>query len=52
MTEHRSVTTVMGYFQSGSLLGSRASRLLDTSESLADSPEDSRDPPTNGQTRG
>jgi integrase len=28
MTEHRSVSTVMGYFQAGSLLGSRASRLL------------------------
>lgn len=31
MTEHRSVSTVMGYFQSGSLLGSRASQLLSTS---------------------
>ena len=29
MTEHRSVSTVMGYFQAGSLLGSRASRLID-----------------------
>ncbi|WP_434570361.1 site-specific integrase [Pseudomonas sp. Z3-6] len=29
MTEHRSVTTVMGYFQAGSLLDSRASKLLD-----------------------
>ncbi|MFK3789139.1 MULTISPECIES: site-specific integrase [unclassified Pseudomonas] len=28
MTEHRSVTTVMGYFQAGSLLDSRASQLL------------------------
>jgi hypothetical protein len=28
MTEHRSVGTVMGYFQAGSLLGSRASQLL------------------------
>ncbi|KPU59410.1 phage integrase family protein [Pseudomonas fluorescens] len=28
MTEHRSISTVMGYFQSGSLLGSRATRLL------------------------
>ena len=28
MTEHRSVSTVMGYFQAGSLLGSRASQLL------------------------
>jgi len=28
MTEHRSVTTVMGYFQAGSLLGSRASQLM------------------------
>ncbi|MNJ75434.1 Phage integrase family protein [compost metagenome] len=30
MTEHRSVGTVMGYFQAGSLLGSRASQLLPT----------------------
>jgi integrase len=29
MTEHRSVNTVMGYFQAGSLLASRATRLLD-----------------------
>ena len=29
MTEHRSVATVMGYFQAGSLLGSRATQLLD-----------------------
>jgi integrase len=29
MTEHRSVGTVMGYFQAGALLGSRASQLLD-----------------------
>jgi integrase len=28
MTEHRSVTTVMGYFQAGSLLNSRATQLL------------------------
>ncbi|MCY1451373.1 hypothetical protein D9M71_682380 [compost metagenome] len=28
MTEHRSVATVMGYFQSGSLLTSRATTLL------------------------
>jgi len=28
MTEHRSVTTVMGYFQAGSLMSSRATRLL------------------------
>lgn len=28
MTEHRSVTTVMGYFQTGALLDSRASQLL------------------------
>ncbi|MDO1504924.1 integrase [Pseudomonas chlororaphis subsp. chlororaphis] len=28
MTEHRSVSTVMGYFQAGSLLGSRATQLL------------------------
>jgi integrase len=30
MTEHRSVSTVMGYFQAGSLLGSRAIQLLPT----------------------
>lgn len=28
MTEHRSIPTVMGYFQAGALLGSRASQLL------------------------
>ena len=28
MTEHRSVETVMGYFQAGSLLASRATSLL------------------------
>lgn len=28
MTEHRSVTTVMNYFQAGSLLSSQASQLL------------------------
>ncbi|RWU18833.1 integrase [Pseudomonas alkylphenolica] len=28
MTEHRSVNTVMGYFQAGSLLGSRAANLM------------------------
>jgi hypothetical protein len=33
MTEHRSVTTVMGYFQAGSLLNSRATSLLDEDES-------------------
>jgi integrase len=35
MTEHRSVSTVMGYFQAGSLLGSRATRLLSASEAPA-----------------
>ena len=29
MTEHRSVSTVMGYFQAGTLLSSRATQLLD-----------------------
>jgi integrase len=29
MTEHRSVTTVMGYFQAGTLLNSKATHLLD-----------------------
>lgn len=32
MTEHRSVTTVMGYFQAGSLLNSRATSLLGDEE--------------------
>jgi hypothetical protein len=32
MTEHRSVTTVMGYFQAGSLLSSRATSLLGDGE--------------------
>jgi len=34
MTEHRSVTTVMGYFQAGTLLGSRATALLGDGESF------------------
>ncbi|WP_410952975.1 site-specific integrase [Pseudomonas sp. S1(2024)] len=47
MTEHRSVGTVMGYFQAGSLLGSRASQLLpmaaqfdERSAYEADTPDD------------
>jgi hypothetical protein len=32
MTEHRSISTVMGYFQAGSLLDSRASQLLMTAD--------------------
>jgi integrase len=32
MTEHRSVTTVMGYFQAGNLLNSRATELLADSD--------------------
>jgi len=36
MTEHRSVSTVMGYFQAGSLLGSRASQLISGNDSQAD----------------
>ena len=32
MTEHRSVATVMGYFQAGSLLGSKATELLKIDE--------------------
>lgn len=31
MTEHRSVSTVMGYFQAGALLESRATTLLNSS---------------------
>jgi integrase len=37
MTEHCSVSTVMGYFQAGSLLGSRASQLLHASPSTRES---------------
>ncbi|WP_339476034.1 site-specific integrase [Pseudomonas sp. RL_5y_Pfl2_69] len=36
MTEHRSVSTVMGYFQAGSLLGSRASQLMPGGDSQTD----------------
>jgi len=36
MTEHRSVNTVMGYFQAGSLLGSQATRLLSTQKTPGD----------------
>jgi integrase len=42
MTEHRSVSTVMGYFQAGSLLGSRATLLLESSSARA--PIDARNP--------
>lgn len=34
LTEHRSVSTVMGYFQAGALLSSRASNLLARNEQL------------------
>lgn len=37
MTEHRSVGTVMGYFQAGALLDSRATTLLGNSLSVPDS---------------
>lgn len=43
MTEHRSITTVMGYFQAGSLLGSRATKLLGqalTPQASASAPSD------------
>ena len=40
MTEHRSVSTVMGYFQAGSLLGSRASQLLTMESSNENAPND------------
>lgn len=43
MTEHRSVGTVMGYFQAGALLGSRASQLLAPSTRTAKAPEKKRD---------
>ncbi|WP_330509362.1 site-specific integrase [Pseudomonas putida] len=39
MTEHRSVNTVMGYFQAGTLLGSRASQLLTTEPSCETAPD-------------
>jgi hypothetical protein len=35
MTEHRSVSTVMGYFQAGSLLSSRATSLLGDGKAFA-----------------
>jgi len=40
MTEHRGVGTVMGYFQEGSLLASRASSLLDGPSPTAASTQD------------
>lgn len=40
MTEHRSVTTVMGYFQAGSLLNSRASQLYPPPEKPDEIPTD------------
>lgn len=43
MTEHRSVPTVMGYFQAGTLLNSRATDLL----ALSVGPESSIDAPRN-----
>lgn len=39
MTEHRSVSTVMGYFQAGSLLGSRASQLFTGAAQAERSPD-------------
>jgi integrase len=40
MTEHRSVNTVMGYFQAGALLSSRATRLLeDDDQEVSPGPE-------------
>ncbi|HUB89147.1 MAG TPA: tyrosine-type recombinase/integrase [Dyella sp.] len=46
MTEHRGVSTVMGYFQAGSLLTSRAADLLATPSASPDAspvPRDLRD---------
>lgn len=48
MTEHRSVSTVMGYFQAGSLLGSRASSLLTATSPLGPAPGHSTETPTQG----
>lgn len=42
MTEHRSVSTVMRYFQAGSLLGSRASQLVSSAPQHHTSPSDAR----------
>jgi integrase len=47
MTEHRSVSTVMGYFQAGSLLGSRATQLFTTQSSQEDDAEDAQNSITN-----
>jgi integrase len=44
MTEHRSVGTVMGYFQAGTLLSSRATNLLGAAEGALD-PSDSTGSP-------
>jgi integrase len=49
MTEHRSVGTVMGYFQAGSLLGSKATQLLPSAQTTgglgdADGDEDDAEP--------
>ncbi|MBP2839264.1 site-specific integrase [Pseudomonas sp. PNP] len=41
MTEHRSVGTVMGYFQAGSLLDSRASQLLTNATAAAERADES-----------
>ena len=40
MTEHRSISTVMGYFQAGSLLDSRASQLLMTAAPVVEAGTD------------
>lgn len=45
MTEHRSVGTVMGYFQAGSLLGSRASQLLPVVTQFDEHSTDESHPP-------
>lgn len=42
MTEHRSVSTVMGYFQAGSLLNSRASQLLSVEPQVGSAPAKSK----------
>jgi integrase len=44
MTEHRSVGTVMGYFQAGTLLSSRATDLLSSAESAPDTTAVKRGP--------
>lgn len=49
MTEHRSVGTVMGYFQAGALLTSRATDLLSTKHSALHAMDLAADPALSGE---